>query len=245
MPVAIVGSTGPAVSSEPGWAPAPGSVPITDMQPHALRLAGRDHVASAFALTDADGQPVGSLVTGRDRTQLNAERAAAQRQVGVAVGVALAAGAVLALLLNTLTLRPLRELARAVRRIRGGDLLSPVPRSGPAELRAVGAALDDMRVGVHAAREQLLAANASLSAQATASAAGLTAATDELAVMHAIVAAIARDPAAGARVAVDQLLRLEWVDGAFVALAGADGRLTARSEAALGAARAGQLVATL
>jgi len=132
--------------------------------------------------------------------------------VGLAVGFALAAGVGLAVLLNALTLRSLRKLTRAARRIRGGGLRSPVPRSGPVELRAVGTALNDMRVGVREAREQLLAANEALAAQAAASAAGLSAATGELAMMHGVVAAIARDPGTDARAAVDGLLCLEWVD---------------------------------
>ncbi|MBM4415548.1 MAG: hypothetical protein FJ035_04715 [Chloroflexi bacterium] len=82
MPVVIVAAAGATVSSEAGWAPAPGPQPVADLRPHPLQLAGRAHIASAFPLADADGSAVSWLVTGRDRATVEARRADARTRGG-------------------------------------------------------------------------------------------------------------------------------------------------------------------
>ena len=62
-----------------------------------------------------------------------------------------------------------------------------MPRRGPQEFRELATALEDARIAIRAAREDLTRVNAGLSQRVDASAASLTAATTELSVMHTIV----------------------------------------------------------
>src|SRR4029079_12397341 len=106
-----------------------------------------------------------------------------------------------------ITTRPLLALVDAARRIQGTDLQSPVPRSGPRELQELGAALDDMRLAIRAAREQLLGQNAQLEGRAQQTAAVLSERAQDLAVMNAIASDLMRARAGGPALTVERVVR--------------------------------------
>jgi two-component system nitrate/nitrite sensor histidine kinase NarX len=59
-------------------------------------------------------------------------------------------------------LKPLQDLSLAAKRLGENDLVTPIQVEGPAEMRTLSQAFDEMRSRLHAAREELLQANVTL-----------------------------------------------------------------------------------
>ena len=158
---------------------------------------------------------------------------AVERPVAEALAVALLAGAALAAA-GALAARPLLRLAGAARRIRESDLETPVPRSGPVEVRRLAEAMDEMRLSLRETHEDLLRLNRGLTQRAETSTAGVAAATQEFAVLSSIVSRLTGGRSDGMSGLADELTRLDWVEGAFIALADGEGRLVAAGQSKLG-----------
>ena len=71
-----------------------------------------------------------------------------ERDFLIALGAALLVGAALAAGAETFVSRPLSALAQTARRIRTGDLDTPVPSAGPSEVRALAAVMEEMRIAI-------------------------------------------------------------------------------------------------
>ena len=187
-------------------------------------IGNESYLSMIVALQAGISGDVGTVYVGVRRSLIDADRSDAQRQVLTAAGIALGVGAVLALGFGLLLTRPVSALASAARRIQNNDLHSPVPRSGPREMRELAGALDEMRLSILETREDLIGHNMELALRADASDAGLSQATVELSVMHNIIEELTHAPADAPDTAAVQLLRLDWIDGASIALRGADGQ---------------------
>ncbi len=121
-------------------------------------IAARIAAAAIFVATIAVGiVAAGTLVLGADSfvhlmTADGHTAASAQamfdesvgRIVGLALVVAIGAGAALSALLGYRIARPLREVRRAARRIAEGDYEARVPREGPEELTSLADSFNDM-----------------------------------------------------------------------------------------------------
>lgn len=199
-------------------------------EPVDLTFGGERYLSMVVALNDVEGTQLGLLYVGVEFEEIVAEQRAAQREVLTATGIAMTIGAVIAVGLGLLFTRPVTALALAARRIRENDLQSPVPRVGPRELRDLGAAMDEMRLAIREARENLIGANERLSQRADDSAAGLAALTQELAVVHGVTSGLGRDLGEAMQTASEQLTRLDWVDGACTLLRRPSGELIATAQ---------------
>jgi two-component system, OmpR family, sensor histidine kinase BaeS len=121
-------------------------------------IAVRIAAAAIFVATIAVGiVAAGTLVLGADsfvhlmtadgHTAASAQAmfdASVGRVVGLALIVAIGAGAALSALLGYRIARPLREVRRAARRIARGDYEARVPRKGPEELTSLADSFNDM-----------------------------------------------------------------------------------------------------
>ena len=138
-------------------------------------MAGTDHLLSAFApLTSPTGQQIGHLYVGIDRSLVDASISKARLSVLRSVGIATALAALVTWAAALLAIRPIHALAEAARRIQANDLESAVSITGPAEIRGLGEALDDMRLAIREGREAMLLANRDLAAQFDVSTVNLT-----------------------------------------------------------------------
>jgi len=232
--VAVLGNDGAVSSSEPGWEPSLAELePIADAE-HAyyMRVGNDEFLAMATPIrTPGGGEPVGMIYLGIPRSVVTAAEQEAGREVLISTAAAIAIGVIVAATFGLLVIRPLRGLLQAAQRIQANDLEQPVPLAGPREVRDLASALDEMRLTIRDTREDLMRLNRGLTQRVAASTADLSAATLELSVMHQIVAHLSGGAGGGLPEVPEELTRLDWVDGAFVALADSTGRLTRASEA--------------
>ncbi len=190
-----------------------------------VNLGGTRYLTGVHALEDLDGDPIGAFYLGIEESTIlegvNTIRSHALRAtaVGVVIAMVLASG------LAFLSVRPLRELADAARRIQANDLETPVEANGPTEVLDLADALEDLRVAVRQTRDAMLNVNRDLASRFDASSASLSETSQELAVMHGILAALGTSAPGGLHGVTEELAELDWVDGALIALANEDGRL--------------------
>ncbi len=138
-------------------------------------MAGTDHLLSAFVpLTSPTGQPLGHLYVGIDQSLVDASIRESRLGVLRSLAIATAIAALVAWAAALLAIRPIHALAEAARRIQANDLESAVSITGPAEIRGLGEALDDMRLAIREGREAMLLANRDLAAQFDVSTVNLT-----------------------------------------------------------------------
>jgi len=198
-----------------------------------LELGGRGYLSTIYPLQSFDGDWLADLYLGIDESIILAGvseiRWAALRATGI--------GTILAVLLTGglafVAVRPIRELVDAARRIQGNDLDTPVETNGPTEVLDLADALDDLRLAVRQTREAMLSVNRDLASRMDQSTASLSDATQELAVMHGILGALSADTPVGLGGVVEKLVELDWADGALIALATEEGRLSVASAAGL------------
>jgi len=226
--ISIVTIAGQTVNGTGGAAPTMAELttdPAASDHPVDLTIAGERYLSMVLPLRATDGTSLGLMYVGVEYDEIVVEQRAAQREVLTATAIVLTIGLGIAIGLGVLFTRPVTALVRSARRIQENDFQSPVPRVGPRELRQLGAAMDEMRIAIREARENLIGANAQLAARAEASAAGLAAMTQELAVVHGVTTGLARSAAEAMQVATEQLTRLQWVDAACVLLRRPTGEL--------------------
>jgi PAS domain S-box-containing protein len=231
--ISIVSITGQHVHSDDGAPPTMEELsanPDAANRPVDLTIGGERYLSMVLPLRGTDGTSLGLMYVGVEYDEIVMEQRAAQREVLTATAIVLAIGLVIAVGLGVLFTRPVTALVRSARRIQENDLQSPVPRVGPRELRQLGAAMDEMRVAILEARENLVGANTQLAARAEVSAAGLAAVTQELAVVHGVTTGLGGSAAEAMQVATEQLTRLDWVDAACVLLRRPTGELYPNAE---------------
>jgi len=162
---------------------------------------------------------------------------------------ATAIGAVLSVILTGglafVAVRPIRELVDAARRIQANDLDTPVQTGGPTEAIDLADALDDLRLAVRQTREAMLSVNRDLASRVDQSTASLTDVTQELAVMHGVLGALNSDAPGGLGGVTEKLVELDWADGAVIALATEDGRLSVAAAAGIAPAAREALIALI
>ncbi|MCK9486531.1 MAG: ATP-binding protein [Dehalococcoidia bacterium] len=202
-------------------------------------------LVAQYTLTDPDGEELGRfyltmeeslILAGVSDIRTHALRATA---AGAVIAVVLASG------LAFLSVRPLRELVDAARRIQANDLDTRVESSGPTEVLDLADALEDLRVAVRQQREAMLSVNRYLASRFDASSASLSETSQELSVMHGILGALGGDAPGGFAGITDELADLDWADGALIALATEEGRLSAAASANLAPDAVSALLATI
>jgi signal transduction histidine kinase/HAMP domain-containing protein len=197
-------------------------------------MAGSDHLMSAFVpLTSPAGQQVGHLYVGIDQSQIDASISESRLSVLRSLAIATAIAAIVASAASLLAIRPIQALAEAAHRIQANDLESAVPVSGPAEIRGLGEALDDMRLAIREGREAMLLANRDLAAQFDVSTVNLTEVTHDLTVIQSVLSHLSGERSGGLAGATEELAELAWVDGAFIAVATETGDLSVAATANL------------
>jgi signal transduction histidine kinase len=131
-----------------------------------------DHLRVLFAAQNAHL----ALAAARERTSLHRVRAVQDFALAVILVAFPLAAAALLLLLQQTVVRPLNRLRAGSRRVVGGDFGHQIEATGPADLRAVAADVEEMRSGLVAALNEARAAQD----VATGQAADLDAQADEL-----------------------------------------------------------------
>ncbi|MCA9606523.1 MAG: HAMP domain-containing protein, partial [Myxococcales bacterium] len=140
-----------------------------DVPPVRLALVGPDralpHELSAatnprdvYVFEDLEGHPAQILVAVVDETRLNARLDEIRRQTVWILGVALAGGFLLGLLLSMSITRPLGELERAAARVASGDMGTMITVGAPGEVGKAFSAFNHMTGQLHRAQRKLLRA---------------------------------------------------------------------------------------
>ena len=212
--------------------------------------AGKKEYLSQFiTYRDEAGGVVGDLYIGIDHAMIDETVTATRGSILRTMVVAMLAATAAALAFGWLAVRPMRPLLAAAVRLQHNDLDSPVPASGPTELRRLGLAMEDMRLAIRQSRDALRSANRDLAMRASTSDASLSEVTQDLDVMQAVVSQLAGesvgDSAGGLPGVTDVLLRFDWVDGAFVALATETGELSTAALAGLPPAGANAVLSAI
>jgi len=243
--VAVLDTSGVVVAaSEPGLQVQVEDLPaaLAQQETHGtaeITINQRQFLAAFVPLVSQAGATTGHLYVGIEKsvisTSINEARAKIFRSLAVGLSVALVA----AWVGSVVAVRPIQALADAARRIQRNDLESAVPVSGPAEIRGLGEALDDMRLAIREGREAMLLANRDLAAQFNVSTATLTEITRDLTVIQSVLSHLSGERSGGLAGAVEELAELAWVDGVFIAVATEAGELSVATVANLGAGAAG------
>ncbi len=131
-----------------------------------------DHLRALFAAQNAHL----ALIAARDRASLQRIRTVQDWTFAVILVAFLLAAAALTLLLQQTVVRPLNRLRAGSRLVVGGDFGHHIEATGPADLRAVAADVEEMRSGLVAALDDARTAQN----VATGQAADLDAQADEL-----------------------------------------------------------------
>ncbi|MEI6136246.1 MAG: ATP-binding protein [Chloroflexota bacterium] len=217
----------------------------TRERPAHLDFGTREYLSQFVTYRDAQDRILGDIYIGISHDTIDATvaetRGSVVRTMLGAVLFAIAAASWFA----WLTTRPMRPLLEAAGRLQQNDLESPVPSSGPEELRQLGRAMEDMRLAIRQGRDALQSANRELATQVSTSDASLSEVTRDLGVMQAVVAHLAGDAGGGLPGVAEELLRLDWVDGAFIALATETGALSSAASAGLAPGAADAVLATV
>ena len=196
-------------------------------------IGDADYLSQFVTYRDASGTVLGDIYVGIDHERtiatVDETRGAILRTMAIAMLIATVA----AWFVGWLTTRRMQPLLAAAGRMQQNDLESPVPVGGPVELRQLGRAMEDMRLAIRQGRDALQNANRDLATQVSTSDASLSEVTQDLDVMQSVVAQLAGDAAGGLPGVAEELLRLEWVDGAFIALATEEGALSTAASAGL------------
>ena len=227
------------VQADPALGVEPGDITEADRQEGFgsdtlyLDFGGEEYLSTINPLRSFDEDWIADLYLGIDRSIIlegvSEIRWAALRAtlIGTALAVLLTGG------LAFVAVRPIRELVDAARRIQANDLDTPVQTNGPTEVIDLADALDDLRLAVRQTREAMLSVNRDLASRMDQSTASLSDATQELAVMHGVLGALSADAPEGLGGVVERLVELDWADGALIALATEEGRLSVASSAGL------------
>ena len=217
----------------------------TRERPAHLDCGTREYLSQFVTYCDAQDRILGDIYIGISHDTIDATvaetRGSVVRTMLGAVLFAIAAASWFA----WLTTRPMRPLLEAAGRLQQNDLESPVPSSGPEELRQLGRAMEDMRLAIRQGRDALQSANRELATQVSTSDASLSEVTRDLGVMQAVVAHLAGDAGGGLPGVAEELLRLDWVDGARPALATETGALSSAASAGLAPGAADAVLATV
>ena len=198
-----------------------------------LNARGRQYLMSLITLRGGDGSALGDMYVGVDRRRIDDTVASTRADVLRSIGAGILLAVVISSALAWFTVRPVRQLVRAARRIQDNDLESPVLAVGPQELRELSGTMDEMRRAMRMSRESLLTANRDLALRVTASTQRLSEVTEDLDVWQGIVRQLSGEAGGGLAGAVEELLRLSWVDGAFIGVANETGGLAAAAAAGL------------
>lgn len=193
----------------------------------------RHYLAGFVPLVSQANVTAGHLYVVIDKSQVSVAIAEARREIfrSLAIGLQLVLLAVWGG--SIIAVRPIQLLVEAARRIQANDLESAIPVSGPAEIRDLGEALDDMRLAIREGREAILVANRDLATQFNASTATLTEITRDLTVVQAVLAHLSGERSGGLMSAVAELAGLDWADGALIAVATESGDLSVAAAANL------------
>ncbi|RLT39407.1 MAG: HAMP domain-containing protein, partial [Chloroflexi bacterium] len=169
----------------------------TRERPAHLDCGTREYLSQFVTYRDAQDRILGDIYIGISHDTIDATvaetRGSVVRTMLGAVLFAIAAASWFA----WLTTRPMRPLLEAAGRLQQNDLESPVPSSGPEELRQLGRAMEDMRLAIRQGRDALQSANRELATQVSTSDASLYEVTRDLGVMQAVVAHLAGDAGGG------------------------------------------------
>ncbi len=206
---------------------------------------GRPYLTTVLPLASHDGTLLADFYLGLDAEIVDESVAGVRlRALRATLGGAIL-GAALVTILSTLIIRPLRTLLDSAISIQANDLETPVPQTGPQEVRELAEAMDEMRLAIRQGREVMLSVNRDLSSHFDASSASLSEATQELAVMHRVLAALAGETPGGLPGVAEELVQLDWADIAVIGLASAEGRLTLGACAGVTPTNAEQLLLTI
>jgi len=201
---------------------------------------GHDRYLAAFVpLTSPSGVTIGHLYTGIDMGVVNQAISATRLRILTSLAIGMSIALVAAWGGSLVAVRPIKALADAARRIQANDLESAVLVSGPAEIRSLGEALDDMRLAIREGRDAILLANRDLAAQFNVSTVTLTEVTRDLTVIQAVLSHLSGERSGGLTGAAEELAELDWVDGVFIAVATESGDLSVAALAGLAPGTAG------
>ena len=236
--VAVISGGRVTAKSDPGVELDPTAVTEdlrrrTKESPVHLAFAGHEYLVGIATYRDAAGTAIGDIYLAIDRERINDTVVETRGSILRTMVVAMLFATGAAWLFGWLALRPMQPLLAAAGRLQQNDLESPVPASGPTELRQLSEAMEDMRLAIRQSREALQSANRDLASRVSTSDASLSEVTQDLDVMQSVVAQLAGESAGGLPSVTEELIRLEWVDGAFIALATEDGALSSAASAGL------------
>lgn len=217
----------------------------TAQEPREITLGGENYLSDFVTFRDRNGGVLGDVYVGIDHDTISASVSETRGAVLRTMVVALLGATAAAWLFAWVAMRPLQPLLVAARRLQQNDLESPVPATGPTELRQLGEAMEDMRLAIRQSRDALQSANRDLASRVSTSDASLSEVTQDLDVMQAVVSQLAGDAAGGLPSVAEELLRLDWVDGAFIALATEHGALSAAASAGLPAGASAAVLETI
>ncbi|TAK75042.1 MAG: HAMP domain-containing protein [Dehalococcoidia bacterium] len=236
--VAVLDATGTIVSKRADARLSVKDLPAALAQQQAtgtatIMIGERRYLAAFVPLVSQAGTTAGHLYVGIEGSVINTAIRETRAKVLRSLGVGLTAALIIAWGGSLLAVRPIQALATAARRIQANDLESAVPVSGPAEIRGLGEALDDMRLAIREGREAMLKANRDLAAQFNASTVNLTEVTHDLTVIQSVLAHLSGERSGGLAGAAEELAALAWVDGVFIAVATETGNLSVAAMANL------------
>jgi signal transduction histidine kinase len=170
--LAILGMFGAEAGGRPLLREIASRLPGTTPPPAGLSVTGKVFVG-ALGLSLTSSFFAGSLATGRGSGIVGLERV-----IGFSLLVALSAALLAAILYSEVILGPVRELGRATRRVRAGDLGAHVTVVSDDEFGRLSSSFNEMVDGL-AERESLREANVEQAQELRASRARIVAAADE------------------------------------------------------------------
>ncbi len=249
--VAILLPDGTSIASNPNSTLDPGSITYDVREASeggmVLTVDGgtQQYLTAVLPLADVDGERLADFYLGINADVVSSAAATVRFHALRATIVGAALAVILITVLSTLIIRPLRSLLDSAIAIQSNDLNTPVPQTGPQEVRDLAEAMDDMRLAIRQSREVMLSVNRDLSTRFDASFASLSEVTQELTVIHRVLAALTGETPGGLPGVADELTQLDWVDTAIIGLASAEGRLTLGAVAGITPTNAEQLLITI
>ncbi len=204
-----------------------------------ITIDQRRSIAAFVPLVSQAGVTAGHLYVGIEESVISSSIGQTREKIFRSLAIGLTFALVAAWGGSLIAVRPIQALAEAARRIQANDLESAVPISGPAEIRGLGEALDDMRLAIRQGREAMLLANRDLAAQFDVSTATLTEVTHDLTVIQSVFSHLSGERSGGLAGAAEELAALAWADGVFIAVATEAGDLSVAAMANLAPGTAG------
>ena len=125
-----------------------------ELMPGEMMLGDEDMLVAWVPVRHANGQVLGSVLVGLQRSYLQAMATRSRQEMIYITAVLLAAGIASALLLMSLLLRPVHDLRKGLERIGRGDLDTPMHLKDRTELGLLADAVNEMASNLKTARKE-------------------------------------------------------------------------------------------